>query len=199
MRPAILISRCPGTTSDVIPGVHINSRYSLTFPSLSPGNFKSLSKSLQPILIVYNLRSSSLTSITMPIFGSRREPSPPPAAPQKTSMFSRRRSSSPHRTSTHHSHTTTTTSPKLTSGMFSRSSHDPSITAATQSLRQAEAAERDADRALLVAKNAVREAREHVHRLEREAAEEARLAKIKQSEAKALGKKGRALGRHDHI
>jgi hypothetical protein len=56
--------------------------------------------------------------------------------------------------------------------MFSRSSHDPSITAATQSLRQAEAAERDADRALFVAKNAVREAREHVHRIEREAAEE---------------------------
>lgn len=79
--------------------------------------------------------------------------------------------------------------------MFSRGSHDPSITAATHSLRQAEAAERDADRALFVAKNAVREAREHVHRLEREAAEEARLAKIKQSEAKALGKKGRALGR----
>jgi hypothetical protein len=83
--------------------------------------------------------------------------------------------------------------------MFNRTSNDPSITAATQSLRQAEAAERDADRALFVAKNAVREAREHVHRLEREAAEEARLAKIKQSEAKALGKKGRALGRHDHI
>jgi len=36
----------------------------------------------------------------------------------------------------------------------------------------AEDAERDADRALFVAKNAVREAREHVHRLEREAAEE---------------------------
>lgn len=33
-----------------------------------------------------------------------------------------------------------------------------------------------------------------MRRLEREAAEEARLAKIKQSEAKALGKKGRALG-----
>jgi hypothetical protein len=34
-----------------------------------------------------------------------------------------------------------------------------------------------------------------VRRLEKEAAEEARLAKIKQGEAKALGKKGRALGR----
>ena len=52
---------------------------------------------------------------------------------------------------------------------------------------------------MYVAKNAVREAREHVHRLEREAAEEARLAKIKQSEAKALGKKGRALGREYQV
>jgi hypothetical protein len=36
----------------------------------------------------------------------------------------------------------------------------------------AEAAERDADRALLTARTAVKEAREHVKRLEREAAEE---------------------------
>lgn len=36
----------------------------------------------------------------------------------------------------------------------------------------AEAAEREADRALFAAKAAVREAREHVRRLEREAAEE---------------------------
>lgn len=115
----------------------------------------------------------------MPLF-SRRDPTPPPTTTttspaRKPSLFSRRRSSSPSlhdkRHSTHHSHhttTTTSTSPKRTSGMFGRSSHDPSITAATQSLRQAEAAERDADRALYVAKNAVREAREHVHRLERE-------------------------------
>lgn len=60
---------------------------------------------------------------------------------------------------------------------------------------QAEAAEREADRALFAAKAAVREAREHVKRLEREAAEEARLAKIKQSQAKAIGKRGKALGR----
>jgi hypothetical protein len=37
---------------------------------------------------------------------------------------------------------------------------------------QAESAERDADRALFAARAAVREAREHVKRLEREAAEE---------------------------
>lgn len=52
---------------------------------------------------------------------------------------------------------------------------------------------------MAVARSAVREAREHVARLEREAAEEARLAKIKQGEAKALGKKGKLLGRHDHV
>jgi hypothetical protein len=60
---------------------------------------------------------------------------------------------------------------------------------------RAEAAEREADRALFAAKNAVREAREHVKRLELEAKEEARLAKIKQTQAKAIGKRGKALGR----
>jgi len=63
----------------------------------------------------------------------------------------------------------------------------------------AEAAEREADRALFAAKAAVREAREHVKALEREAAEQARLAKQKQSAARALGKRGKGLGRHDHI
>ncbi|OAL48589.1 hypothetical protein IQ07DRAFT_588720 [Pyrenochaeta sp. DS3sAY3a] len=144
----------------------------------------------------------------MPLFSSRRDPTPPPTTTSPThkpGLFSRRRSSSPsltskrHSTHTTHTHHTTSTSPKRTSGLFTRSSHDPSIHAAKTSLVQAETAERDADRALLAAKNAVREAREHVHRLEREAAEEARLAKIKQGEARALGKKGRALGRHDHI
>lgn len=59
----------------------------------------------------------------------------------------------------------------------------------------AEAAEREADRALFAAKAAVREAREHVKALEREAAEQARLAKVKQQAAKGLGKRGKALGR----
>lgn len=59
----------------------------------------------------------------------------------------------------------------------------------------AEMAEREADRALFAAKAAVREAREHVKALEREAAEQARLAKVKQTQAKAIGKRGKALGR----
>ena len=43
---------------------------------------------------------------------------------------------------------------------------------AKQSLANAEHAEREADKALAVARAAVREARDHVARLEREAAEE---------------------------
>lgn len=63
----------------------------------------------------------------------------------------------------------------------------------------AEAAEREADRALFAARAAVREAREHVKALEREAAEQARQAKLKQAAAKNIGKRGKALGRHDHV
>jgi len=63
----------------------------------------------------------------------------------------------------------------------------------------AEAAERDADRALLAARAAVREAREHVKKIEREAEEEARLAKIKQKQAGDLGKRGKQLGRKCQI
>jgi len=48
---------------------------------------------------------------------------------------------------------------------------------------------------LLTARAAVKEAREHVKRLEREAAEEARLAKIKMKQAGDLGKRGKMLGR----
>ena len=50
--------------------------------------------------------------------------------------------------------------------------NDPSVVAARQRVSDAEAAEREADRALMQARIAVREAREHVERLEREALEE---------------------------
>ena len=71
--------------------------------------------------------------------------------------------------------------------------------AARERVMSAEAAEREADRALFAAKAAVREAREHVGRLEREASEEARRAKAKQVAAKSIGRRGKALGRHDHV
>ncbi|KAJ4386585.1 hypothetical protein N0V93_009483 [Gnomoniopsis smithogilvyi] len=74
---------------------------------------------------------------------------------------------------------------------------DPSIVQARERVMSAEAAERDADRALDLARREVREAREEVKRIEIEAKEEARRAKIKAFHAKDIGKRGKALGRHD--
>lgn len=113
------------------------------------------------------------------LFGSRHSSSPD-AAPQRTSTTSTRTSVS----SGGH-------------GVLSRFGHkeDPSITGARQRVHQAEQAEKEADAALIQARAAVRDAREHVKALEREAEEEARLAKIKQAQAKDISKRGANLGR----
>ncbi|CCM02313.1 uncharacterized protein FIBRA_04404 [Fibroporia radiculosa] len=73
---------------------------------------------------------------------------------------------------------------------------DPSVIAARQKVTEAEAAEREADRALMQARAAVRGAREHVKNIEREASEDAKRAKAKQFEAKNISKSARSLGRH---
>lgn len=73
---------------------------------------------------------------------------------------------------------------------------DPSIVQARERVMSAEAAERDADRALMAARESVRQAHEHVKRLELEAQEEARRAKIKQYHAREVSKRGKQLGRH---
>ena len=81
-------------------------------------------------------------------------------------------------------------------GLLSRNKHeDPSISAARERVHTAEEAERQADRALSSARRAVQDAREHVKRLEREAAEEARLATIKQHQAADIGRSAKGLGR----
>lgn len=81
-----------------------------------------------------------------------------------------------------------------------RNSHsiynDPSIVAARQKVTDAEAAEREADQALVQARNKVKEAKRHVEVLEREALEDAHRAKMKQAEAKIVRKSAKALGRH---
>jgi hypothetical protein len=69
-------------------------------------------------------------------------------------------------------HPTTTNTNGHHGGLFHRNAEDPSILAARERVMSAEAAERDADRALNNARIAVKEARGHVKRLEREAAEE---------------------------
>lgn len=56
--------------------------------------------------------------------------------------------------------------------MLHRGREDPAITQARQRVATAEEAERQADKALIQARTAVKEAREHVRRLELDAAEE---------------------------
>ncbi|KIX02243.1 uncharacterized protein Z518_08182 [Rhinocladiella mackenziei CBS 650.93] len=126
----------------------------------------------------------------MPLFGHKNnvpvEPTPVAhthTAPRHSSsssdgsphrgFFSRRRSSSPDLHDSHHttnklSHNST----RRSGGLFNRHPEDPSIVGARERVLSAENAEREADRALVQARAAVREAKEHVKRLEREATEE---------------------------
>jgi hypothetical protein len=98
-------------------------------------------------------------SAQMPLF--RRSPSPPPQ-PQKTGLFGGgRRSNSPD------SPTRSSTGSRL----LGRNG-DPSINAARQKVADAEAAEREADKALMAARASVREAKQQVKNLEKEAEEE---------------------------
>jgi len=102
-------------------------------------------------------------------------------------LFNRRRSSSP-RTSTGNGHSS--------GGLLHRRHDDPAVMAAHERVSLAETAERDADRALINARSAVKNARDEVKRLEREAAEEMRMAKHKHSATQSISKRGKALGRH---
>ncbi|KAJ6594397.1 hypothetical protein B0H19DRAFT_919481 [Mycena capillaripes] len=73
---------------------------------------------------------------------------------------------------------------------------DPTIMAAREKVTHAENAEAEADRALLQARAMVREAKDHVRFLEREAAEEAKRAKAKQAVSNDVSKSASGLGRH---
>ncbi|EPS38664.1 hypothetical protein H072_7632 [Dactylellina haptotyla CBS 200.50] len=86
------------------------------------------------------------------------------------------------------------------SGFFHRDrngAEDASIAGARQRVMDAEVAERDADRALMAAKAAVKDARDQVKALELEAKEEARLAKLKQRAAGDISRRAKPLGKHD--
>ncbi|KAL6870200.1 hypothetical protein ACO1O0_001538 [Amphichorda felina] len=159
----------------------------------------------------------------MPFFGSTRNAVPPPEpepaprkapatthdAPKKHGVFNRHSSSpSPPRgrhsissnSSAGHAHGSPTLHKSKTGSLLSKfgrdSDVDPSIVAARERVMGAEAAEVEADRALDAARIRVREAREHVKRLEEEAREDARRAKIKQQQAREVSKRGQGLGRH---
>ncbi|KAK8043367.1 hypothetical protein PG993_005797 [Apiospora rasikravindrae] len=150
------------------------------------------------------------------------EPAPVHEEHHKRSLFGSRRERSVSPVSTTHTNTTTTShsssgtgtyfrltapyliSPCRKSSILHRSfGHgnksvelDPSIVQARERVMGAEAAEIEADRALNAARTQVREAREEVKRLELEAKEEARRAKVKQFHAAEVSKRGKQLGRH---
>ena len=110
-----------------------------------------LFKHSEPAPVVTTTRTSSTTSGgSRGLFGSRKNRTDSPVSPV-----------------TSHSNSTSTRG----SGLFHRN-EDPSISGARQRVAAAESAEREADRALITARESVREAREHVKLLEREAAEE---------------------------
>lgn len=109
----------------------------------------------------------------MPLFSRSHEkqaaPTPPVQQPQRRSgLFSNRHSVSSNGSAS----TANSTSPHRKTSLLSRHNEDPSIHAAREQVRRAELAEKEADKALISAKNAVHAAREHVRRLEQEAAEE---------------------------
>lgn len=133
----------------------------------------------------------------MPLFG-HKEPAPEPAPPvqEKHGLFhSKRNSVDTNSTTTNTSDSSRLNRNSTKAGLFHRSNEDPSIMQARQRVQSAETAEREADRALVQARTAVREAHEHVRHLEREAEEDARLAKIKQGQARDISKKAKVLGR----
>ncbi|KAH6694198.1 hypothetical protein BKA61DRAFT_742152 [Leptodontidium sp. MPI-SDFR-AT-0119] len=112
----------------------------------------------------------------MPLFNRRL------AATTTTSSTPVVRDDAPQRKSTLFGHRNRSLSPSV-------ASQDPSIPAARERVVNAEKKEKGADHALAVARTAVREARYYIKFLEKEAAEEARLAKIKQSQAKSISKR----------
>ncbi|GAP86609.1 putative eukaryotic translation initiation factor 3 subunit [Rosellinia necatrix] len=134
------------------------------------------------------------------LFGSRRRsPSPASTAPTRASTSSSHNSDAVSNPSRHRSVLSRTFGHGngLGLGGSSNPDVDPSIVRARERVMGAEDAEREADRALEAARLQVREARDHVRRLELEAAEEARRAKIKQYHAREVSKRGKQLGRHD--
>ncbi|KAK6580021.1 hypothetical protein PZA11_007729 [Diplocarpon coronariae] len=135
----------------------------------------------------------------MPLFNRHPAETIPVAreeVPQrKSSLFGRRHSSiSP----TRKYGVRTATQPESSRRGLPHRKEDPSILAARERVVKAEKMEKEADFALIAARTAVREARAHIKMLEKEAKQEARLAKIKQTEAKSISKRGHGLGRKSY-
>ncbi|KAJ7217847.1 hypothetical protein GGX14DRAFT_598252, partial [Mycena pura] len=143
------------------------------------------------------------------IFSRHRSSSPPPgpAPAQQThrGFFSRRRSSDDSSLGASSGGDRLARGGSMRSGggsgFFARARNfdvhkDPTIIAAREKVIIAEKAEAEADRALSQARAMVREAKDHVRFLEREAAEEHKRAKAKQAVANDVSRSAAGLGRH---
>ncbi|KAF8210529.1 hypothetical protein K438DRAFT_1809861 [Mycena galopus ATCC 62051] len=146
------------------------------------------------------------------IFQRNRSASPEPVRHNTTTshnrgFFGRRRSSEDsslgHQNNSGNSVRSGTSGRSAGGGFFSGNNgnnfnvhKDPTVLAAREKLGFAEKAEAEADRALSAARAMVREAREHVRILEREAAEEQKRAKAKQAVANDVSRSAAGLGRH---
>ncbi|PQE20408.1 Six-hairpin glycosidase protein [Rutstroemia sp. NJR-2017a BBW] len=140
----------------------------------------------------------------MPLFGRHHEEQyePEPVVEQKpersSSIFHRNRNSSVSAPS-ERSMSTVSSTPSATSNRGSifhknKMENDPVIAEAEQRIINAERREREADIALINARRAVKEAREHMERLKAELAEQAKLLKARQGAANDIYKRAKPLG-----
>jgi len=126
------------------------------------------------LYILFNTIESSQPS-TMAIFHRGSTDSASSSSPRSSIMSTR--SSTGHRKYADDSSRTSFSSRSSTGSthrrsLLHRTPEDPSIQAAREQVARAEGAEQQADRALIASRRAVKEARDHVKHLEREAAEE---------------------------
>ncbi|PLB36390.1 uncharacterized protein BDW47DRAFT_108927 [Aspergillus candidus] len=148
--------------------------------------------------------SSALHALFSPHTSSSSPPSPHSYASNRASRSSSSSGRSGHSRSHSHSHNHNHrkhhhhSSRHRSNSIFHRheeEEEDPSIRAARQQVTRAEAMEKEASKALMATRQAVHDAREHVRRLDREASEEARLARIKQHQVRSISKRAKPLGR----
>ncbi|KAF7852946.1 hypothetical protein EAF04_010823 [Stromatinia cepivora] len=142
----------------------------------------------------------------MPLFGRHQEeyePEPVVEEPPKrsSSIFHRNRTESISPSERTMSTVSSTPSQSSTRhrGFLHRNqeAQDPVIAAAEQRIINAEQMEREADRALINAREAVREAREHMRHLKLEMEAQAKALKVRQGQANNIYKRAKPLGRHE--
>ncbi|KAG8863317.1 hypothetical protein FRB96_008808 [Tulasnella sp. 330] len=128
----------------------------------------------------------------MPLFGKKAAPQPEPTPAKRSStLFGRKNTNNVNDVDNNNN-----ANSSRSGSMFNRNNNNAgSISTARNKVSIAEKAEQDALRSLDTARNAVKHAKDHVTRLEKEADEDAKMAHAKQREAKSLRNDTKGLGR----